>query len=127
MVWWHRLKQWALRLKRDVKVLGLALLDSRTPWHAKALAGFIVAYALSPIDLIPDAIPVLGLVDELILLPILIAGAVRLIPSAVLADCRERADHAGTMPRWLSWTGLAIIVVIWLAAALAMARWLGEF
>ena len=125
MVWWHRFKQWAARLKRDVKVLGLALLDPRTPWYAKALAGFIVAYALSPIDLIPDAIPVLGLVDEMILLPILIAGTVRLVPSGVLADCRERADHAGALPRWLSWVGLAIIVAVWLAAAVAVARWLG--
>lgn len=84
MVWWQAFKDWARRLKRDVKLLGLALLDPRTPWYAKALAGVIVAYALSPIDLIPDAIPVLGLIDELILLPVLIAGVMRLIPAAVM-------------------------------------------
>jgi uncharacterized membrane protein YkvA (DUF1232 family) len=127
MAWWHRFKQWALRLQRDVKVLGLALADPRTPWYARALALFIVAYALSPIDLIPDAIPVLGLLDELLLLPLLIAAAMRLIPAPVMADCRARAEAPLPLPGWLRWAGLAIIVAIWGAMAVAVADWLWEF
>ena len=125
MVSWHRFKAWAARLKRDVTVLGLALADPRTPWHARALALFIVAYALSPIDLIPDAIPVLGLLDELLLLPLLIAAATRLIPAPVMADCRTRAE--APLPGWLRCAGLAIIVAIWAVAAFAVAGWLWEF
>jgi uncharacterized membrane protein YkvA (DUF1232 family) len=127
MTWWGRFKAWAARLKRDVKVLGLALADPRTPWYARALALFIVAYALSPIDLIPDAIPVLGLVDEMILLPLLIAAAMRLIPAPVMADCRARADAPLPLPSWLRWAGLAIIIALWAATAFVVADWLWEF
>ncbi len=125
MAWWQDFKSWARRLKRDVAALGLALFDPRTPWPAKALSFFIVAYALSPIDLIPDVIPVLGLLDELILLPLLIALAIRLIPAAVVAECRIRVDQGGTAaPVWLGRVGMAVIVALWLAAAIAVARWL---
>jgi uncharacterized membrane protein YkvA (DUF1232 family) len=126
MTAWQRFTAWAKQLKRDVKVLGLALGDPRTPWYARGLALFIVAYALSPIDLIPDAIPVLGLLDDLLLLPLLIAAAVRLIPAPVMADCRVRAEAPLALPRWLRWAGLAIIVAIWTAAAFAFAEWLWE-
>ena len=126
MTWWQQCKAWAARLKRDVKALGFALLDVRTPWYAKALAFVIVAYAVSPIDLIPDFIPVLGLIDDMILLPMLVIVALRLIPSEVMSDCRARAAApANPLPAPLRWTGLALIVGLWLAAAIAAARWAG--
>jgi uncharacterized membrane protein YkvA (DUF1232 family) len=103
--------------------LGLALFDPRTPWYAKALAGLIVAYALSPVDLIPDFIPVLGLLDEMILLPVFILLALRLIPAPVIADCRARAEQPSALPGWLRWAGLAVIVTLWIAIVAAMARW----
>ena len=126
MTLWLRFKAWAARLKRDVAVLALALFDPRTPWYAKALAGLIVAYAVSPIDLIPDFIPVLGLLDEMILLPLLIVAVLRLIPAPVMADCRARIELPGHhLPSWLRWGGLSVIVVLWLMMAIIIARWSG--
>jgi uncharacterized membrane protein YkvA (DUF1232 family) len=120
-----RLKAWALRLRRDGLVLWFALRHPRTPWSAKALAVFVVAYALSPIDLIPDFIPVLGLLDEAILLPGLIWLALRLLPADVLADCRTAADQriAAGEGRPRSWAGAALIVLLWLVLAYALWRW----
>ena len=92
----HRLdtlRQWAAALKRDAVALYLAARDPRVPWPVKALAGLIAVYALSPIDLIPDFLPVLGYVDELILLPLAIAGVMRLIEPGILAE--HRAGAAG--------------------------------
>ena len=86
------LKKWARQLKRDGLTLWFAGKHTDTPWHAKALGLFVVAYALSPIDLIPDFIPVLGYLDDLLLLPGLIWLTIRLLPLQVLADCRQRAD-----------------------------------
>ena len=83
----------ARRIRRDGLTLWFALRDPRTPWAARALGWFVVAYALSPIDLIPDFIPVLGYLDDVILLPGLIWLAIRLLPAQVLADCREEAAH----------------------------------
>lgn len=123
---WLRFKAWAARLKRDVEVLALAVFDPRTPWYAKALAGLIVAYAVSPIDLIPDFIPVLGLLDEMILLPLLIVAVLRLIPAPVMADCRARVEAPGNrLPSWLRWGGLGLIVILWLMMAIVAARWSG--
>ena len=125
MTGWQAFKAWAQRLKRDVKALALALFDPRTPWYAKALAFVIVVYALSPIDLIPDFIPVLGLLDDMIVVPLLMIGAVRLIPADVMADCRARATQpTSTLPASLRWMGLALIVGLWLVAVYAVARWL---
>jgi uncharacterized membrane protein YkvA (DUF1232 family) len=120
-----RLKAWALRLRRDGLVLWFALQHPRTPWSAKALAVFVVAYALSPIDLIPDFIPVLGLLDEAILLPGLIWLALRLLPADVLADCRTAADQriAAGADRPRSWVGAVLIVLLWLVLAYALWRW----
>lgn len=113
---WVRLKQWAARLKREIAALWFAYRDPRTPWPVKAVTLLIVAYALSPVDLIPDFIPVLGYLDELILLPAAVWLALRWLPPAVLADARHRADEwiAGghRIPRSL--LGLAIVVVLWL-------------
>ena len=111
----ERLTQWARAIKRDVIALWIAARDPRVPWYAKGLALAIAAYALSPIDLIPDFIPVLGYLDELILLPFAIMLAVRLIPAALMAEFRERAAAIAIRPR-STWPP-PIIVTIWIAAA----------
>jgi uncharacterized membrane protein YkvA (DUF1232 family) len=114
----QRLRSWAKALKREVVALWFAYRDPRTPWFAKALAMVIVAYALSPIDLIPDFIPVLGYLDELILLPGAIYLALKLIPAEVLEAARGRA--AGWLDRSSkpgSWLAAGVIVLIWLALA----------
>lgn len=114
------LKAWARAIKRDVHALWLAAGDPRTPWCAKALAVGIAAYALSPIDLIPDLIPVLGLLDEAILLPVLILLAVRLVPPHVMAEHREAARAADRRPT--SRAGALIVLVVWGVLA-ALAFW----
>ena len=116
----ERLKIWAGKLKRDVIALWLAARDPRVPWYAKALSAAVAAYALSPIDLIPDFIPILGYLDDLILVPLGIWAAIRLIPEPVMADLRARAL---SQRRPTSKAGLAAVVVCWLAAA-ALAAWL---
>jgi uncharacterized membrane protein YkvA (DUF1232 family) len=117
----ERLKQWARTLKREVVVLAIAARDPRTPWHVKALTLAVVAYAASPIDLIPDFIPVLGYLDELILLPLALRFILRMVPAEVLADARAQADERSRLPR--SMTGAAIIVVTWLLALAGVAWW----
>jgi uncharacterized membrane protein YkvA (DUF1232 family) len=92
------MKNWALRVKRDVHAIYLCSRDPRTPWYAKALAIFVAAYALSPIDLIPDFVPVLGYLDDAILLPVGIWLVVRLIPAHVMAEHRELAAAANDKP-----------------------------
>jgi uncharacterized membrane protein YkvA (DUF1232 family) len=114
------LKAWAGRLKRDVVALWLAARDPRTPWHAKALAGAVAAYALSPIDLIPDFIPILGYLDDLLIVPAGIWLAVRWVPPALMAEFRDRAV-AAARPRSLVAAG--IIIALWLAAT-ALILWL---
>jgi uncharacterized membrane protein YkvA (DUF1232 family) len=116
-----RLRRWARAIRRDIHALWLAARDPRTPWYARALAVAIAAYALSPIDLIPDVIPVLGYLDEAILLPLALLAAIRLVPPAVMAECRARAEAAAQRP--VSRAGAAFIVAVWLAAAAALAWW----
>ncbi len=115
------LKQWARGLKRDVVALWIAGRDRRVPWHAKAVAAAVAAYALSPIDLIPDFIPVLGYLDDLILVPLGIALAVRLIPPKLMAEFRAEARRRESLPR--SRAAAAGIVALWLGAA-ALLLWL---
>ena len=116
----ERLKGWAGAIRRDVVALWLAAGDPRVPWHAKALAAAVAAYALSPIDLIPDFIPLLGYLDDLLIVPLGILLAVRLIPPPILAELRARALEHG---RPVSRAGLALVISIWLAAA-GLALWL---
>ena len=119
-----RLKQWAGALKRDVVALWMAARDPRTPMMAKIVAGVTAAYALSPIDLIPDFIPVLGYLDDLLLVPAGIWLAVRLVPAPLLAEFRTAADRY-ERPR--SRAGAALVVTVWLATlALAGWWWLGR-
>jgi uncharacterized membrane protein YkvA (DUF1232 family) len=120
------LKTWAKRIKRDGVTLWFAGKNPRTPWYAKALGVFVVAYALSPIDLIPDFIPVLGYVDDVLLLPVLIWLTIRLLPPEVLAECRSQAEEwmqtKGSKPS--SRAGALLIVVLWLAVGVAVWFWL---
>lgn len=122
----ERLKAWAKRVKRDGLTLWFAGKHPRTPWHAKAVGVFVVAYALSPIDLIPDFIPVLGYVDDVLLLPGLIYLAIRLLPPDVLVECRGQAEawmeSAGAKPR--SKAGAVLIVALWLSVGAAAWFWL---
>jgi uncharacterized membrane protein YkvA (DUF1232 family) len=122
----HNLKTWAKRIKRDGVTLWFAGKNPRTPWYTKALGVFVVAYALSPIDLIPDFIPVLGYVDDVLLLPVLIWLTIRLLPPEVLAECRSQADEwmqtKGSKPS--SRAGALFVAVLWLAVGAAVWFWL---
>lgn len=116
------LKRRAQQLKAEIVALYLAARHPHTPWYAKLLVAGIVAYALSPIDLIPDFIPVLGYLDELILIPVGIAIAIRLIPPEVMAECRTRA-RTSLASRPGSRVAAAVVITIWLALAAACAAW----
>jgi len=118
----NRLKTWARAIRRDVVALWLAGRDPATPWYVKALALLVAGYALSPIDLIPDAIPVLGLLDEAILLPLAIRGIVALIPPGDMA--RHRAAATLVVERPVSRTAAVVVVLVWLGV-LALLGWIG--
>ena len=109
-----RLRDRARGLKRDTVALYLAARDPRTPWYAKLLAAAVVAYALSPVDLIPDFIPIIGYLDDLILVPLGLAAVLKLVPADVMAECRLRAERS-ELP--VSRAGAIFIVCVWLAAA----------
>ncbi|GKQ52788.1 YkvA family protein [Bradyrhizobium sp. Ce-3] len=113
------IRTWARSVKRDSVALYLASRDPRVPWYAKALAIAIAAYALSPIDLIPDFIPVIGYLDDLILLPLGIWLAIALIPDEVMAECRTKAS--AVLQRPISRGGMIAIIVLWIAGAMALA------
>jgi uncharacterized membrane protein YkvA (DUF1232 family) len=123
-VTYQALLAWAKQLRREAVALWFAARNPDTPWLPKLLSAFIVAYALSPIDLIPDFIPVLGLLDEALLLPGLIWLAIRALPAELMLQSRTRADawlsEGGGKPR--SWLGAALIVLIWLTAATLLWR-----
>jgi uncharacterized membrane protein YkvA (DUF1232 family) len=112
-----RLKDWARAIKRDIHALYLASRDPRVPWYAKAVAVVVVGYALSPIDLIPDFIPVLGYLDDLILLPLGILLVIRLIPPAIMAEHRAAAVAARDYPA--NRLAAVVIVCLWAAAVVA--------
>ena len=117
------LKARARRLKSEVYALYLAGRHPATPRYAKLYLLAVVAYALSPIDLIPDFIPVLGLVDELLLLPFAIALAVKLIPEGVMAECRARAAQELMHGSQLGRVGAVVIALLWLALIAVTAVW----
>jgi uncharacterized membrane protein YkvA (DUF1232 family) len=117
------LKKRSRRLKAEVYGLYYAARDPRTPWYAKALAAGIVAYALSPIDLIPDFVPVLGYLDDLILIPLGISLTLKLIPGEVLSESRARARESMGKRKPTSWTAGAVILLLWLALAILCIRW----
>jgi uncharacterized membrane protein YkvA (DUF1232 family) len=115
------LKGWARTLRRDVHALYLAGRDPRVPWYAKAVAVIVAGYALSPIDLIPDFIPVLGYLDDLLLVPLGILLAIRLMPPDILAEHRRRAAHAHKRP--VSMPAAGAVLSLWIAAA-GFSAWL---
>jgi uncharacterized membrane protein YkvA (DUF1232 family) len=117
------LKERARRLKAEVHALYLAARHPGTPWYAKLLLVAIVAYALSPIDLIPDFIPVLGFVDEIVLLPFAIVLAVKMIPADVMAECRARAQEERPDGSRIGRMGAAFIALLWLALVVLAAIW----
>lgn len=118
-----RLRAWAGRLKRDIHALWFAARDPRTPALARWLAVGVAAYAISPIDLIPDFIPVLGYLDDLILVPLGLWFALRLIPEEVMAECRLRAQAAARRP--VSYPAALVVLVIWVLLAVTAWRYLG--
>lgn len=123
MTWVSSLKIWARGVKRDVVALYFAARDPRVPWYAKAVAAAVAAYALSPIDPIPDFIPILGYLDELIVLPLGIILAIKLVPPDIMAEHRAAAITTEGKPT--SRAAAAVIIAIWIAAAglLTWAFW----
>ena len=115
------LRAWAFALKRDAHAVWLAARDPRTPWYAKAVALAVAAYAFSPIDLIPDFVPVLGYLDDLILVPAGLWLALKLIPADVLAEHRSAAEAAARRP--VSKAAAVAVVVVWLAVTVAGVVW----
>jgi len=118
------LKQRALRLKAEIFVLALAVRHPATPWYVRLLLLAVVAYAVSPIDLIPDFVPVLGYLDDLILLPLGIALAIRLLPEAVLVECRHKVDRVRLPLRRAGYVAATLVVTFWLLLILLCLRWL---
>ena len=114
------LKIWARTLGRDSHAIYLASRDPRVPWYAKVIAIAVAGYALSPIDLIPDFIPVVGYLDDLIIVPLGIWLVVSLVPDDVMAECRAQADTAGQRPA--SRAGMIAIITAWIVVALILAR-----
>ena len=108
-------RQRARQLKQETYALYLAYRDPRVPWYAKLLAACVVAYAFSPIDLIPDFIPVLGALDDLVVVPLGLALSLKLIPPQVMAECRARAAVAEGKPA--NWVAAAVIATIWIGLA----------
>jgi uncharacterized membrane protein YkvA (DUF1232 family) len=109
------------RLRVEVHAAWLAARDPRTPWPARLFGLLLTAYALSPLDIIPDFIPVLGLLDDAILIPVGLWLFTRIVPPEIMADCRLRAELASQKPR--SMWGVVIVIMVWIAAALLVA-WL---
>jgi len=119
--WWRERKR---RLELEVRTLYLAGRDPRTPWHAKALAGLVVAYAWSPIDLIPDFIPLVGQLDDLVLVPLGLIVVRRMIPAPILAESRARAQAMMSEKKPRNWMLVAVVVLaVWVVGA-AIVVWL---
>lgn len=116
------LKENAKKIKKDIPALFLALKDKETPKFAKILAGITVAYALSPIDLIPDFIPVLGYLDDVILLPVLVALTIKFIPKDIIEKKREEAEGLWQNGKPKKWYYAIPIVIIWIVAVLLIIR-----
>jgi uncharacterized membrane protein YkvA (DUF1232 family) len=126
----RRWKSWARRLKLETYALYLAYKDPRTPWYARLFAACVVGYAFSPIDLIPDVIPVLGYLDDLVLVPLGVSIALKMIPPPVLAECREEARTVLEQGKPTNRAAAVVIVGIWLllaaSAVVLAARALGD-
>jgi uncharacterized membrane protein YkvA (DUF1232 family) len=117
-----RWKQGARQLRKDIYTLYYAYKDPRVPWYAKVLAVAVVAYAASPIDLIPDFIPVIGYLDDLVIVPLGIIIVLKTVPKDVLEECRARAEAAVAEGKLRNWYTAFIIIAIWVFAAILIVR-----
>jgi len=118
----ERWKQKARQLKAETYALYLAYKDPRVPWYAKVFAAMVVGYAFSPIDLIPDFVPVLGYLDDLVMVPIGITLALKMVPKTVLDECRQEAREVMTQGKPTNWVAAGAIVVVWVVSiALVLA------
>jgi uncharacterized membrane protein YkvA (DUF1232 family) len=126
MAMFEQLRKRVSHLKAETFALYLAARHTGTPWYTKLFVAAIVAYALSPIDLIPDFVPILGYVDDLVLLPLGVTLAIKMIPPAVMAECRVRAQEVMTHGKPVSRVAGAVIVFIWLTLAALFAVWAYE-
>ena len=120
-----RVKEWARTIKRDVVAVWIAARDPRVPWYAKLLAAAVAAYALSPIDLIPDFVPVLGYLDDVVIVPAGIYLTVRLIPAGLMDEFRAEAVRRAKRPT--SRAGAVAIVFLWIAAIAVTVWWLARW
>ncbi|WNS81519.1 YkvA family protein [Domibacillus sp. DTU_2020_1001157_1_SI_ALB_TIR_016] len=120
----NRLKKWARQLKRQLFMLYFACRDPRVPWYAKLFTACVVAYAFSPIDLIPDFIPVLGYIDDILLVPLGIFFALKMIPKPVAADCEERAQKLMKDGKPKNWTAGVFVLLIWAAVLTWVGLWI---
>ena len=117
------LKARARQLKIELVALALAARHPHTPWYAKLVIAGCVAYALTPVDFVPDAIPVIGMIDDLIFIPLAVALAVRFVPAPVLADCRARSVEIGARAPRLSRSAWALIIAAWASVIVLLALW----
>jgi len=117
------LRERARALKIELIALALATRHPQTPWYARLIVAGCVAYAVTPVDLVPDAIPVIGFIDDLIFIPLAIALAVRFIPAPVLADCRSRSHEIDARAPRLSWPAKTLIGLAWLTVIVLIAYW----
>ena len=115
-------KERAAKLKTDIPAVYLVLKEPATPWYAKVLAVLTIGYALSPIDLIPDFIPVLGYLDDLLILPLLVLATVRLIPEDVFAQCRTKAEGLWVEGRPKKWYYALPIIIVWMLVVWLVLR-----
>lgn len=120
--WIDKVKAMAREIKRNVFVLYLAYKDPRVSWYAKLVAVGVVAYAFSPIDLIPDFIPVLGYLDDLIIVPLGITLALKLIPQEVIRDCRDKAEEIRKNGKPTNWITGGLFIIVWIVFAV----WIGS-
>lgn len=118
----ERFKLWAQALKRDVFAMWIAARSNRTPWLAKMVAGCVAAYAFSPIDLIPDFIPIVGYLDDLVIVPLGIALALRLIPAPLMSEFRAEALQISDRP--VNYVAAAFVAIVWATALLVSGNWI---
>jgi uncharacterized membrane protein YkvA (DUF1232 family) len=114
----EKIKAWAKNLKRQIFILYLASKDNRVPWYAKVFIICVVAYAFSPIDLIPDFIPILGYLDDIILVPLGILLALKMIPKQVILDCEKQANEMMKKGKPKNWIVGSLIIFVWIAIIL---------
>jgi uncharacterized membrane protein YkvA (DUF1232 family) len=119
-------KQRVRQLKKETYAIYLACKDPRVPWYARVFAGFVVAYAFSPIDLIPDVIPILGYLDDLVLVPLGIILVLKMIPPPVLEECRKKAETLIAQGKPTSKLAAIVIVAIWLVLGILGIVWVGR-